>query len=154
MIRIKIAINDATAVDTYDTYGFIYLSSDHRFSAPLKDLESTAYPEEAGVHYHNRAIADKFDYKVTFLVEGSTLADINDRIAAFNSALITDGAFNVVTVLNTYKKAKVVGYGTPIATASEFWRDSRGEVAEAAKVDFIVKVYDPTLCDFNYEEAS
>lgn len=153
MIRVSIAYNGGTAVDTYSTYGFIYLSSDHRFGAPLKELESTSYPEEEGVHYYDKAVANKFDYKVTFLVEGSTTADINERIAAFNAALTTNGTLNEVTIFNTYKKLKISGYGMPVEMAEEFWRDSRGEMAEAAKVDFVIKVHKPSDCDFNYEES-
>lgn len=150
MIRIRIQFNNSLPVDTYDEYGFIYLSSDHRFSAPLKELESTAYPEESGVHYYDKAVFDKFDYKVTFLVEGSTPEDVNDRIENFNSALATNGTLNKVTIYNDYKKVKIVGYGMPIDMATDFWRDSKGNVAEAAKVEFTVKVGDPTQCDFNF----
>lgn len=152
MIRVKVQFGHGAAVDTYDTFRMIYLSSDNRFGAPLKAMESTAYPEENGVHYYDKVAFDAFDYKIKFLVEGTTLETVNDRIKAFNDRLISDHRLQQITIYNPYKNTKIVGLPQPLAQATAFWVDSHGNKAGAAQVELTVKVGQPDLCDFNYKE--
>ena len=100
-------------------------------------------------------VDDEFDYKVEFFVKADgNLGNANAVIANFNSLLYTQDAdkiktFKKVTFYNDYKKVKIVGYPTPIAEATDFWRDSKGKTADVVCVEWTIKVNDPTLCDFN-----
>lgn len=66
MIRTEIQIGEGDKKDTFDEYGFVYLSSDNRISPPTRDFEKTSYPEENGEHIDRRTVYEPFDFKVKF----------------------------------------------------------------------------------------
>lgn len=155
MIKVRLQIADGEIVDTADTYGFVYLEADNRFAAPVKGFEKSSYPEQPGINLDPKTVDDEFEYKVKFFVKADgDLENANQKIAAFNSLLYTKNADNIktfkqVTFYNDYKKAKIVGYPSPIKEATDFWRDSRGKQADVVCVEWTINVNDPTLCDFN-----
>ena len=159
-VSIKIGENGAGKVDTFDQYGFAYLSSDNRFAPPSKGFGTTKYPEEEGEHTDAKTVDDAFDYKIRFLVGPTNgyIKNANLLIKNFNEKLyeheINEGdikTFKQVTFYNTYKKVKIVGYPSPIAEATSFWRDKFGQVSDAVEVELTLRVTKPSLCDFNYE---
>lgn len=160
MIRVRIQIgDDPEPKDTYDDYGLCYLDSDDRLAPPVKGFEKTAYPEEDGEHTDGKTVDDAFDYKVHFLVEAanSDKKNANTIIDVFNKALYTPSVtpdndvktYRRVTFFNDYKRVKITGYPSPIAEAMEFWRDKYGNVADAVKVELVIRVTDPQLCEFD-----
>ena len=150
MINVDIHISGGSKVDTYGTYGLLYISADNRLDAPYKEMDKTSYPEQAGENVYPLAVKDAFDYKITFLVQGTTLNTINSRISTFNSAIITAGGmFKKVTFYNYDRNTKIVGYPKPIAEAKEFWYNSLGEKTQSAMVELVIRVTDPTECNFN-----
>lgn len=151
MIRTDIHIAGGSKVDTYGTYGLLYVSADNRLDAPYKEMDKTTYPEQAGENVYPLAVKDAFDYKITFLIEGTSLNAINSRISTFNSAIISSSnMFKKVTFYNYDRKVKIVGYPTPIAEAKDFWYTSLGEKTQSALVEFQIRVVNPSECDFNY----
>lgn len=160
MIKVRIKIGEEGEIlDTYKAWGLIYESSTHILGAAVKSLEATSYPEEEGEHILRKSPASAFDYSVKFLIEGKgELANANARIKAFNDAIAPlneDGQyhFEQVEFYNDYKKVKIVGIPSPIATATSFWRDKYGELSDAVEVELKIRVEKPSLCDFNYTEA-
>lgn len=158
MIRVRLQINNGQIYDTIDEFGLVYLSSDHRFEAPLREMEKTTYAEEEGEHLLNKIVRDAFDYNVEFFIKANgTLKNANDVIASFNSRLYTQDdesdlmQFHQVTFYNDYKKVKIVGIPSLISEASEFWRDSKGTQHDVVKVEWRIRVSKPNLCDFNYD---
>lgn len=157
MINVRLQIGkNGTAYDTYSRWGLIYLSSDHRFEAPLKKRESTTYAEQEGENLDTRSVRDAFDYKVKFLVtcDGKGKECANAKIAAFNADLydIVTGSdildYKEVTFYNDYKRVKIVGIPSPIAEATDFYRrESLG--MDCVQVEFTIRVCDPGKCDFN-----
>lgn len=161
MIRVKIKIGSGTAADSFSTYKFIYLSSDNRLSAPLKEFEKTSYPEQSGVNLYPKTVDDTFDYKVEFLVEaGSSLVTANSRIKTFNDALFSQATgsdvkeFKRVTFYNPYKNVMISGIPEPIQEATEFWRDKYGNSSSYARVEWTIHVDKPSECNFNYTETT
>ena len=157
MIRVRLQIGDGEILDTADNYGLVYVSSDHRFEAPLKEFEKTSYPEEEGEHILVKTVSDAFDYKVTWFVKADgSLDNANAVIARFNSMLYTqdDGikTFKQVTFYNDYKKVKVVGTPSLIQESTEFWRDANGKQHDVVQVEWVIRVSKPSLCDFNLTE--
>lgn len=159
MIRVKIKIGSGTAVDSFDTYKFIYLSSDNRLSAPLKEFEQTSYPEQEGVNIFPKTVDDTFDYKVEFLVEsGGSLNTANSRIKTFNNALFSQATgsdvkeFKRVTIYNPHKNVSITGIPEPIQEASDFWRDHTGAASSYARVEWTIHVDKPSECNFSYTE--
>lgn len=158
MIKVRLQIGEGSILDTEDTYGFIYLDSDKRTGAPSKGFESTSYPEEEGEHILPVTVDAAFDYKVKFFVQGTTLANANAKIAAFNSALHDtpnergEKEYYQVTFYNDYKRHKIVGYPMEIAEASEFWRDRTNQVNDVVVIEWTIRVNKPSLCDFNLAE--
>lgn len=156
MIKVRLQIGDGDILDTIDAYGLIYISSDSFFAAPVKEFESTSYPEEEGEHIYNKTVDDAFDYKVTWFIKADgSLGNANNVIADFN-ALLYDSAdgvksFKQVTFYNDYKKVKIVGTPSPISEASEFWRDKHGIQYDVVEVEWLIRVSKPSLCDFNIE---
>lgn len=70
MIKARFQIaGEKNPIDTYDKYGFIYVSSDNIFAPPQKEFERTTYAEENGEHIDPRANDDKFEYNAKFLVK-------------------------------------------------------------------------------------
>lgn len=154
MIRVRLKIGSRGILDTIDGYGLVYVSSDHRFEAPLKEFEKTSYPEEEGEHILAKTVSDAFDYKVTWFVKANgSLGNANAVIANFNSSLYdTEGdvkTFKQVAFYNDYKKVMIVGTPTPIQEATEFWRDAQGKQHDVVCVEWIIRVSKPSLCNFN-----
>ena len=154
MIKVRIQINDGQAIDSDEGFGLVYLGSDHRFDAPLKEMESTSYPEQAGKNVNPKTVKDACDYTVRFFVRaGGALRNANAIIHSFNEQLFTDvdgvQTRNRVTFYNDYKKVKIVGYPQPIREATDFWRDDYGRVADVVCVEWVISVDNPLLCDFN-----
>lgn len=157
MIKVRLKIADGAILDTVDGYGLVYVSSDHRFEAPLKEFEKTSYPEEEGEHILAKTVSDAFDYKVTWFIKADgSLDNANAVIARFNSLLYTQEGdvktFKQVTFYNDYKKVKIVGTPTLIQEATEFWRDSQGKQHDVVCVEWVIRVSKPSLCDFNFTE--
>ena len=154
MLRVRLKIGSGSVADT-QTYGLVYLSADHRFAAPTKGFETSAYPEEGGEHILNKTVDDAFDYKVKFFIQATTLSNANAKIKAFNDLLYTQASgqdtkvFNEVTFYNDYKKVKIVGYPQPIQEATEFWRDTTDTQYDVVVVEWTIRVVKPSLCDFN-----
>lgn len=161
MIKVRLQIAGGGIEDTFDEWGLIYIDSDDRTEAPIKNRETTSYAEEAGEHIDPRTIQDAFDYKVKFLIEcpNRNLVNANAKIAAFNKALYTQSAnsdvrtYKEVTLYNDYKRVKIVGLPYPIAEPTELYRRQNGKVMDCAQVEFIIRVSDPAKCDFNLSLA-
>lgn len=154
MIRVRLQIVNGEILDTVDGYGLVYVSSDNRLEAPLKEFEKTSYPEQAGENILPKTVSDAFDYKVTWFVKADgSLDNANAVIARFNSLLyIQEGdvkTFKQVTFYNDYKKVKIVGIPSLIQEATEFWRDANGKQHDVVCVEWIIRVSKPSLCDFN-----
>ena len=154
MIKVRLQIGDSDIVDTIDGYGLVFVSSDNRFEAPIKEFEKTVYPEQEGENIHPVAVSDAFDYKVTWFVKADgSLGNANAVIAKFNSLLYTqDGdirTFKQVSFYNDYKKVKIVGTPSPIQEATEFWRDQSGKQHDVVCVEWVIRVSKPSLCVFN-----
>lgn len=156
MIRVRLQIGDGSIVDTIDGYGLVYVSSDSRFSAPLKEFEKTTYVDQEGEYIFPKITEDAFDYKVTLLIKADGSVDnANSIITEFNSLLYTQDedvkTFKQVTFYNDYKKVKIVGVPKLISEATEFWRDVNGKQHDVVQVEWIIRVSKPSLCDFNLE---
>lgn len=157
MISVGIKIGDGRISDSHKYYGLVYVSSDNRFNAPLKPLESTTYPEEEGEHVYNLGVEDAFDYKVVWFVRGiNDISDANTTINRFNGLLFekAEGSnakkFKQVEFYNYYKKVKIVGIPSLISEATEFWRDANGVQHDVVLVEWTIRVTKPSLCNFNY----
>lgn len=154
MIKVRLQIGDSDIVDTIDGYGLVFVSSDNRFEAPIKEFEKTSYPEQEGENIIAKTVLDAFDYKVTWFVKADgSLGNANAVIAKFNSLLyVKDGdirTFKQVSFYNDYKKVKIVGTPSPIQEATEFWRDQSGKQHDVVCVEWVIRVSKPSLCDFN-----
>lgn len=159
MIKVRLQINNRAILDSIEGYDLVYVSSDHRFEAPLKEFEKTSYPEQEGENILAKTVLDAFDYKVTWLINAKgSLDNANKVIANFNSQLYSKAgaqdilSFNTVTFYNDYKKVKIVGTPTPIQEATEFWRDANGKQHDVVCVEWVIRVSKPSLCDFNLTE--
>ena len=153
MIRVRLQINDRAIRDTIDGYGLIYVSSDHRFEAPIKEFDKTSYPEQEGENIITKSVSDAFDYKVTWFVKADgNLGNANMVIKRFNSLLYTTGGdiktFKQVTFFNSYKKVVIVGTPSLIQEATEFWRDANGIQHDVVCVEWTIRVSKPSLCTF------
>lgn len=154
MIKVRLKIDDGKPLDTADNYGLIYISSDHRFDAPIKAFEKSTYPEEEGEHIYTQTTKDAFDYKTTWLIkaEGS-LESANAMIAKFNSLLYEQEGdvlhFKRVYFYNDYKKVMIVGTPSLISEATEFWRDASGKTHDVVQVEWVIRVSKPSLCNFD-----
>ena len=156
MIRVRLKIGDGKILDTIDNFGLVFISSDSRFAAPIKQREVTTYPEQEGEHIDTKSVDDAFDYKVTWFVEANgSLDNANATIARFNAMLYDQvgdiKTFKRVEFYNDYKRAKIVGIPSPIQEASEFWRDASGKQHDVVQVEWMIRVDKPSLCDFNLE---
>lgn len=157
MIKVRLQINNRAILDSIEGYGLVYVSSDHRFEAPLKEFEKTSYPEQEGENSSNKTVRDAFDYKVTWFIKADgSLDNANKVIANFNEQLYSKGGqdiltFNTVTFYNDYKKVKIVGTPSPIQEATEFWRDANGKQHDVVCVEWVIRVSKPKLCDFNLQ---
>ncbi len=157
MITSRIQIAGGQILDTYEGYGFIYMSADNRTEAPIKKRDVTSYAEEAGEHTDPRTVQDAFDYKVKFLIEApnQNLVNANAKIKAFNNALYTQQnnndirIYKEVTFYDDYKRVKIVGLPEPISEPTDFYRRQDGSVMDCAVVELTIHVSDPTKCDFD-----
>lgn len=157
MIRVRLKIGSGKLLDTIDGYGLVYVSSDHRFEAPLKEFEKTSYPEQEGENISTKTVDDAFDYKVTWFIKADgSLGNANAVIARFNSLLYAQEGdvktFKQVAFYNDYKKVKIVGTPSLIQEATEFWRDANGKQHDVVCVEWVIRVSKPSLCDFNLTE--
>lgn len=157
MLKARIKIGNGATVDTM-TYGLVYLDSDKRVGAPSKGFETTAYPEEEGEHILAKTVDAAFDYVVKFFIQADSLANANDKIAAFNAMLYTQASgsdtkeYKTVEFYNDYKRHKIVGYPHPIDEAQEFWRDQTNQLSDIIVVEWTIRVVKPSLCDFNLQD--
>ena len=157
MIKVRLQIGDrGTILDTIDGYGLVYVSSDNRFEAPIKEFDKTSYPEQEGENIIAKTVSDAFDYKTTWFVKADgSLGNANKVIADFNKSLYdTDGnikTFKQVAFYNDYKKVKIVGTPSLIQEATEFWRDANGKQHDVVCVEWVIRVSKPRLCNFNLE---
>lgn len=157
MIKVRLQIADGDILDTADNYGLVYISADSRFAAPIKEFEKTSYPEQEGENILAKTVSDAFDYKVTWFVKADgLLGNANAVIVRFNSLLYTQEGdvktFKQVTFYNDYKKVKIVGTPSLIQEATEFWRDANGKQHDVVCVEWVIRVSNPSLCDFNLTE--
>lgn len=157
MITARIQIENGQILDTYEGFGFIYMSADNRTEAPIKKRDTTSYADEAGEHVDPRTVQDAFDYKVKFLIEApnNNRQNANAKIADFNRQLYkqTTGSdirtYKTITLYDDYKRVKIVGIPEPIAEPTELYRRQNGSVMDCATVELVIHVNDPTKCDFN-----
>lgn len=154
MIKVRLQISNGDILDTIDGYGLVYVSSDNRFEAPIKEFEKTSYPEKEGENIITKTVSDAFDYKVEWFIKANgSLNNANEIISRFNSLLYTQEgdvkSFNRVTFYNDYKKVKIVGTPSLIQEATEFWRDANGKQHDVVCVEWKIRVSKPSLCDFN-----
>lgn len=156
MIKARIKIGDGQIYDTYEKWGFIYLSSDNRTSAPEKALDEVSYAGANGKSVDPRVVLDAFDYKVTFLIQtpNDDLQNANVKIKAFNDDIRTSIAGSntikkckTITLYNDHKRVKIVGIPDLIAEPTEFYR-CKG-VDDCVKIELVVHVYEPDKCSFS-----
>jgi hypothetical protein len=153
-VRLKIGNDETLPKETINGYGLVYVSSDHRFEAPIKEFEKTSYPEQEGENIIAKTVSDAFDYKVVWFIKADgSLNNANKIISQFNSLLYTQEgnvkSFKRVTFCNDYKKVKIVGIPSLIQEATEFWRDANGKQHDVVCVEWTIRVTKPSLCDFN-----
>lgn len=156
MIKVRLKIGDGKILDTADAYGLVYVSSDHRFEAPIKEFDKTSYPEQEGENSLDKTVRDAFDYKVEWFVKANkSLDNANKVIANFNSQLYTQEGdvmtFKQVSFYNDYKKVLIVGRPSLIEEANDFWRDANGKQHDVVKVAWTIRVKNPSLCNFNLQ---
>lgn len=156
MIKVRLQIGDGDILDTIDGYGLMYVSSDNRFEAPIKEFDKTSYPEREGENIIAKTVSDAFDYKVTWFIKADgSLDNANAFIANFNALLYNQvvgiKTFKQVTFYNDYKKVKIVGTPSLIQEATEFWRDANGKQHDVVCVEWTIRVSRPSLCDFNLQ---
>lgn len=157
MIRTRIQIDGGEILDTYDAFGFIYKSSDNRFSPPEKELDTSSYAEEDGEHVDLRTVYDAFDYNVEFVIEAynRNFENANSKIKAFNDAIrdYTDKikTCKYITFYNDFKRCKITGIPKTIQTVGEddFFRRADGSIMDCVVVQLTIRVTDPTKCDFD-----
>jgi hypothetical protein len=154
MIKVRLQIGNGDILDTMDGYGLVFVSSDNRFEAPIKEFEKTSYPEQEGENIIAKTVSDAFDYKVVWFIKADgSLNNANKIISQFNSLLYTQEgdvkSFKRVTFYNDYKKVKIVGIPSLIQEATEFWRDANGKQHDVVCVEWEIRVSRPRLCDFN-----
>lgn len=154
MIKVRLKIGDGSVVDT-QTYGLVYLDSDKRIGAPLKEYEATTYPEQEGENIIPKTVDAPFDYKVKFFIQADSLQNANAKIAAFNALLFAQQSgsdvktFKQVEFYNDYKRHKIVGYPQPMSEATEFWQDRKSQLNDIVVVEWTIRVVKPSLCTFD-----
>ena len=159
MITSRIKIGDDVIYDFESKFGFVYISSDNVFAAPIKDFEKTSYAEESGVHILPLTNDNEFEYKAQFFINAKGSVDVaNWKIEEFNSSLFEEynglKRFKEITFFNDYKGVKIVGYAQPVQKATEFWRDRNGKQHDVVCVELIIHVVNPSLCNFNLASES
>lgn len=161
MVDIQINTPTTNYVSVYRAFGLLYLSSDNILEAPTNGFESTSYIDEPGEHIYNKTTAAAFDYKVKFLVEApnKNLVSANSKIKAFNDAFRSvdeNGVQTItkITLFNTYKRVKIVGYPSPISSPTSFFRDKNGVEHDAVEVELTIRVDNPQECDFDFSDGT
>ncbi len=160
MINVRMQIGDGSIEDVFTAHKLIYKGSDHRFEAPIKKRDTSSYIEEAGEHTDPRTVQDAFDYKVQFVIDAQNknLKNVNAIIANFNSKLYIQErgsdirTYNNVTFYNDFKRVKIVGIPEPIQEAKTLYRTKNGY--DCAVVEFLIRVSNPKICDFNLSEQT
>lgn len=157
MIKARIQIGGGAINDTYEKFRFMYISGEHRYSAPEKERDVVSYIDEAGEHVDPRTVDDVFDYKVKFMVEapGTTADNANKLIVNFNKAIRQTSANSDVKICKTitfyddYNKTKIVGIPEVIETVEDddFYR--RSNDWDCIVVELTIHVSDPTKCVFD-----
>lgn len=143
--------------DSYAEFGFIYLESDHRTAPPEKKRETTTYAEQEGENVDPRTVDDVFDYKVKFLIEtpNTNMDNANAKIKAFNDLIrVVDPVTGIktcrrVTLINYFKRVKIVGIPEVIAEPKDFYRRYRGDALDCVQIELVIHVDKPSLCDFS-----
>jgi hypothetical protein len=155
MIRVRIQIGDGDVYDTFDKYGFIYISSDNRFAAPTKDKEVTTYVDQNGENRSNKTVLDAFDYTIVFVVlsKDGQVNSAKRMVQDFNKLLYTEDEngikiFKTVTFYQDYKGDKIVGIPDIISEPKETYT-ARDEHYQGVQVEFKLRVSDPTKCSFS-----
>lgn len=154
MLTARIKIGGGQITDTRE-YGFVYLDSDKVVGPKIKGYETTSYPEEEGEHILPKTVDAPFDYKAKFFIQASTVENANQLISAFNSALYTKAedsdikTYKQVEFYNDCKRHKIVGYPMPISEATDFFRDPDNQVNDVVIVEWTIRVFKPSLCDYN-----
>lgn len=155
MIKSRIKIEGIDRIlDFESAFGFVQIDSDNIFGAPIKEFNTTSYPEEAGVHIYPLSVYDTFEYKAKFFIKtDGGIDNANWKIEQFNEAISEDvngvRVFKEIEFYNDYKGVKIVGYPTPIDKATEFWRDKNGVLHDVVCVELTIKVVSPEKCNFN-----
>lgn len=156
MIRVRLQIEDGEIYDITQKYGLVYISGDKTFAAPIKDFEESVYPEQSGKNIYPQTTDEAFDYKVVFFIKTDNLTRANKKISRFNNSLYTQigdvKTFKQVTLYDDYKGVKIVGYPKPIQTATEFWRDKNGKIADIVCCEWTINVNNPSLCEFDNQD--
>lgn len=155
MIKARIQIGDGQIYDTYEKWGFIYLSSDNRTAAPEKAMDVVNYAGANGKNVDPRVVLDAFDYKITFLIQASNndLQNANVRIKEWNDAVRESVAGSAIkkcktiTLYNDHKRVKIVGIPDLIAKPTAFYR-CKG-VDDCVKIELTIHVYNPDKCSFS-----
>lgn len=156
MIKVRMQIGDEPIYDSYEKWGFIYLSSDNRTAAPEKAMDEVSYAGANGKSVDPRVVLDAFDYKITFLLQAANddLQNANVRIKEWNEAIresVTGSSTikkcKTITLYNDYKRVKIVGIPDLIAEPTEFYR-CKG-VDDCVKIELTIHVYDPDKCSFS-----
>lgn len=166
MITVRLKIGEEGAIqETNAAFGLVYVSSDNRFSAPVKEYESVTYPEEEGEHIIEKTVYAPFEYTVKFYINaeetnssGTLLSNANKKIRDFNSQIFTEDETTHTLIpekvyfYNDYKKVLIVGYPLPMEEATDFWRDSTGKAHDIVVSEWKIRVTKPSECNFNLEE--
>lgn len=157
MIQAKIKIGTNGEVkDTYEDYGLCYISADNTVGATTKDFEATSYPEQEGENILPKTVEEAYDFKVEFLVAAKEgLGQAAAVVEQFNSSLYTQAEdstvreYKPVTLYIPTREVTIVGYPKPISVASDYWYDKAGQKADAALVEFTIRVTQPSLCNYH-----
>lgn len=124
----------------FEELGLYMADSDKILCAPRTDYEEQYYPEIGKSNIYPETAEKPFDYKLKL---GVTM-DINDRITYLNEK----SRGKIVEIYNLYTKTKIAGYLKTIPEADKF---SRTENSEIATFNIVLRVNDPSLCDFNLD---
>lgn len=157
MINSLMQIEDGEVFDAFDRYGFIYKSSDRRFSPPEKKRDVTSYAEEDGEHVDPRTVYDVFDYNVEFVIDTTNedLVNVNSKIAAWNRDVRVTNDYNsirrckTITFYDYYKRCKIVGTPEIIESVDEDKYHRRYRGLDCVVIGLKIHVSEPSKCDFN-----
>lgn len=157
MINVRLQIGDGPIQDSYESFGFIYKSSDNRFAAPTKGFAKSSYAEQSGENIDPRTVDDAFDYKVKFVINcpNRNKQNANTKIKLFNDAICDKTGdirtYKQLTLYNDYKRVIITGIPQPIAEVDDddFFRDKYGNVYDIAVIELTIRVTDPNKCQWD-----